>query len=187
MDTFLSKMRHPSIGKERKMILIEEAWKAISKQGTAEFIKYLYKTVRKHFGEAIVVTQEVDDIIENPIVKEAIISNADCKILLDQRKYQNKFDVVQKVLALTNKESAIALSVNKDLIKKNRPPYKEVFISLNGNHTAVYAVEVSRQEYLTYTTEKREKVRLYELEKQTGSMANAIEAYIKEENIKKIK
>lgn len=185
MDTFLSKMRHPSIGKERKMILIEEAWKAISKQGTAEFIKYLYKTVRKHFGEAIVVTQEVDDIIENPIVKEAIISNADCKILLDQRKYQNKFEVVQKVLALTNKESAIALSVNKDLIKKNRPPYKEVFISLNGNHTAVYAVEVSRQEYLTYTTEKREKVRLYELEKQTGSMANAIEAYIKEENIKK--
>ncbi|MBR2493554.1 MAG: conjugal transfer protein TraG, partial [Paludibacteraceae bacterium] len=155
------------------------------KAGTAEFIKYLFKTVRKHFGEAVVVTQEIEDIIGNEIVKNSILGNADCKILLDQRKYQNKFDIVQQVLALTNKESAIALSVNKDLVKKNRPPYKEVFISLNGNHTAVYAVEVSRQEYLTYTTEKREKVRLYELEKQTGSMANAIEAYIKEENIKK--
>lgn len=181
MDTFISKMRHPNIAKERKMILIEEAWKAISRQGTAEFIKYLYKTVRKHFGEAIVVTQEVDDIISNPIVKETIISNADCKILLDQRKYQNKFDVVQKVLALTDKEKAIALSVNKDLhTGDGRSKYKEVFITLNGNHTAVYAVEVSPEEYLTYTTEKREKERLYELERETGSMAKAIERYLME-------
>jgi conjugation system TraG family ATPase len=181
MDTFLTKMRHPSIAKERKMILIEEAWKAISREGTAEFIKYLYKTVRKHFGEAIVVTQEVDDIIGNPIVKEAIISNADCKILLDQRKYQNKFDIVQQVLALSDKEKAIALSVNKDIHLKGRAPYKEVFITLNGNHTAVYAVEVSRQEYLTYTTEKKEKVKLYELEAKYGSMQKAIEMYIKNE------
>lgn len=181
MDTFLTKMRHPSIAKERKMILIEEAWKAISREGTAEFIKYLYKTVRKHFGEAIVVTQEVDDIIGNPIVKEAIISNADCKILLDQRKYQNKFDIVQQVLALSEKEKAIALSVNKDIHLKGRSPYKEVFITLNGNHTAVYAVEVSREEYLTYTTEKKEKVKLYELEAKYGSMQKAIEMYIKNE------
>jgi type IV secretory pathway VirB4 component len=163
------------------MILIEEAWKAISREGTAEFIKYLYKTVRKHFGEAIVVTQEVDDIIGNPIVKEAIISNADCKILLDQRKYQNKFDIVQQVLALSEKEKAIALSVNKDIHLKGRAPYKEVFITLNGNHTAVYAVEVSREEYLTYTTEKKEKVKLYELEAKFGSMQKAIEMYIKNE------
>lgn len=181
MDTFLTKMRHPGIAKERKMILIEEAWKAISREGTAEFIKYLYKTVRKHFGEAIVVTQEVDDIIGNPIVKEAIISNADCKILLDQRKYQNKFDIVQQVLALSDKEKAIALSVNKDIHLKGRAPYKEVFITLNGNHTAVYAVEVSREEYLTYTTEKKEKVKLYELEAKYGSMQTAIEMYIKNE------
>ena len=51
----------------------------------------LHKTVRKYFGEAIVVTQEVEDIISSPIVKESIINNADCKILLDQRKYRNKF------------------------------------------------------------------------------------------------
>lgn len=182
MDTFLSKMRHPSIASERKMILIEEAWKAISRQGTAEFIKYLYKTVRKHFGEAIVVTQEVDDIVSNPIVKEAIISNADCKILLDQRKYQNKFEIVQTVLALTDKEKAIALSVNKDIHHTpGRAPYKEVFITLNGNHSAVYAVEVSREEYLTYTTEKREKERLYAYERRLGSMERAIKEYISEE------
>lgn len=30
----------------------------------------LHKTVRKFYGEAVVVTQEVDDIIASPIVKE---------------------------------------------------------------------------------------------------------------------
>lgn len=156
------------------MILIEEAWKAISKNGTAEFIKYLYKTVRKHFGEAMVVTQEVDDIVGNEIVKSAIISNADCKILLDQRKYANRFDEIRQILALSEKETAIALSVNRDLRIDGRSPYKEVFISLNGNYTAVYGVEVSREEYLAYTTEKKEKARLMQTEKQTGSMIEAI-------------
>ena len=55
---------------ERKVILIEEAWKAISKSGTAEFIKYLYKTVRKHNGEVIVVTQEVGERIQCPEVSK---------------------------------------------------------------------------------------------------------------------
>lgn len=174
MDTFISKMRHPSLSCTRKMILIEEAWKAISKNGTAEFIKYLYKTVRKHFGEAMVVTQEVDDIVGNEIVKSAIISNADCKILLDQRKYANRFDEIRQILALSEKETAIALSVNRDLRIDGRSPYKEVFISLNGNYTAVYGVEVSREEYLAYTTEKKEKARLMQTEKQTGSMIEAI-------------
>lgn len=175
MDTFISKMRHPSLAFSRKTILIEEAWKAISKSGTAEFIKYLYKTVRKHFGEAMVVTQEVDDIIGNEIVKNAIISNADCKILLDQRKYANRFDEIRKILALNEKETAIALSVNRDIRGDGRSPYKEVFISLNGNSAAAYAVEVSKEEYLAYTTEKKEKSRLMQIEKQTGSIIRAIE------------
>ncbi|KAA6305284.1 hypothetical protein EZS27_043064, partial [termite gut metagenome] len=93
METFINKMRR--LKGVRKMILIEEAWKAIAKEGMAEYIKYLFKTVRKFFGEAVVVTQEVDDIIASPFVKESIINNSDCKILLDQRKYMNKFDSIQ--------------------------------------------------------------------------------------------
>ena len=96
----------------RKMILIEEAWKAIASANMADYIKYLYKTVRKYFGEAIVVTQEVDDIIQSPIVKESIINNSDCKILLDQRKYMNKFDQIQALLGLTEKEKSQILSIN---------------------------------------------------------------------------
>ena len=174
MDTFISKMRHPAVAGQRKMILIEEAWKAISKNGTAEFIKYLFKTVRKHFGEAIVVTQEVDDIVGNEIVKNTILSNADCKILLDQRKYANKFDEIKQVLSLTNHEEALALSINQDLQSKGRNPYKEVFVTFNGNTPAVYGLEVSRAEYLVYTTEKKEKLMVEQAYQTHGSMQAAI-------------
>ena len=85
------------------MIIIEEAWKALAKEGMAEYVRYLYKTVRKFFGEAVTVTQEVDDIISSPIVKESIINNSDCKILLDQRKYMNKFTKIQELLGLTDR------------------------------------------------------------------------------------
>ena len=67
-------------------------------------MKYLFKTVRKYFGEAVVVTQEVDDIISSPIVKETIINNSDCKILLDQRKYMGRFDQIQEVGCLVARE-----------------------------------------------------------------------------------
>lgn len=174
MDTFITKMRHPSLASQRKMILIEEAWKAISKSGTAQFIKYLFKTVRKHFGEAIVVTQEIEDIVGNEIIKNTIISNADCKILLDQRKYSNKFEEIRKTLALSEKETAIALSINRDIKREGRNPYKEVFITLNGNFTGVYGVEVSRSEYLTYTTEKKEKEALMKKVRETGSFIEAV-------------
>jgi conjugation system TraG family ATPase len=156
MDTFISKMR--KLDGVRKIILIEEAWKAIMKDGMAEYIKYLYKTVRKFFGEAWIVTQEVDDIIGNKIVKESIINNADTKILLDQRKYRNKFSHVKDLLALTDKERDLCLSLNCDLDPARK--YKEVFISWGGQESKVYGVEVSTEEYLAYSTEQKEKIRL---------------------------
>ena len=164
MEVFINKMR--KLHGVRKMILIEEAWKAIAREGMAEYIKYLFKTVRKYFGEAIVVTQEVEDIISSPIVKQAIINNSDCKILLDQSKYQNKFDQIQELLGLTEKEKALVLSVNKanDPTKK----YKEVFISLGGMLSKVYRTEVSLEEYLAYTTEQSEKVKVMEYARKFG-------------------
>lgn len=164
METFINKMRR--LKGIRKMILIEEAWKAIAKEGMADYIKYLFKTVRKFFGEAIVVTQEVDDIISSPIVKEAIINNSDCKILLDQRKYMNKFDSIQAMLGLTEKEKSQILSINMS----NNPNrvYKEVWIGLGGMQSAVYATEVSLEEYYTYTTEETEKLELFRLAETLG-------------------
>ena len=159
MEVFINKMRR--LKGIRKLILIEEAWKAIAKEGMAEYIKYLFKTVRKFFGEAIVVTQEVDDIIQSPIVKESIINNSDCKILLDQRKYMNKFDDIQAMLGLTDKEKGQVLSINMNNDASRL--YKEVWIGLGGTHSAVYATEVSLEEYLAYTTEETEKMEVMQL------------------------
>ena len=170
MEVFISKMR--KLKGTRKMILIEEAWKAIAKEGMAEYIKYLFKTVRKFFGEAIVVTQEIEDIISSPVVKQAIINNSDCKILLDQSKYQNKFDQIQELLGLTEKEKALVLSINKanDPSKK----YKEVFISLGGVLSKVFRTEVSPEEYMAYTTEEKEKVKVQEAAMRFGSIEKGI-------------
>lgn len=170
MEVFISKMR--KLKGIRKMILIEEAWKAIAKEGMAEYIKYLFKTVRKFFGEAIVVTQEVEDIISSPVVKQAIINNSDCKILLDQSKYQNKFDLIQELLGLTEKEKTLVLSINK----ANDPDknYKEVFISLGGVLSKVYRTEVSPAEYLAYTTEEKEKMKVQVAAERFGSIEKGI-------------
>lgn len=171
MEVFINKMRR--LQGIRKMILIEEAWKAIAKEGMAEYIKYLFKTVRKFFGEAIVVTQEVDDIIASPIVKESIINNSDCKILLDQRKYMNKFDSIQALLGLTEKEKSQVLSINMSNVPSRK--YKEVWFGLGGVQSAVYATEVSLEEYYTYTTEESEKMEVMQLaEKLDGNMELAI-------------
>ena len=173
METFISKMRR--LKGVRKVILIEECWKALTSANMSAYIRYLYKTVRKYFGEAVVVTQEVDDIISSPIVKESIINNADCKILLDQRKYLSKFDGIQRLLGLTDKERAQILSINLSNDPKRR--YKEVWIGLGGVQSAVYATETSVEEYLTYTTEESEKMKVMEL---TGKLGGDIEAAIRQ-------
>ena len=173
METFISKMRR--LKGVRKMILIEECWKALTSANMSAYIRYLFKTVRKYFGEAVVVTQEVDDIISSPIVKESIINNADCKILLDQRKYLSKFDGIQRLLGLTDKERAQILSINLSNDPKRR--YKEVWIGLGGVQSAVYATETSVEEYLCYTTEESEKMQVMEL---AGKLGGDIEAAIRQ-------
>jgi conjugation system TraG family ATPase len=141
----------------------------------AEYMRYMYKTVRKYFGEAIVVTQEVEDIISSPVVKESIINNSDCKILLDQRKFMNRFGAIQSLLGLTDKEKSQILSINM----ANHPGrlYKEVWIGLGGVQSAVYATEVSKPEYLTYTTEESEKMEVLNL---TDKLDGDIELAIKQ-------
>ena len=169
MEMFISKMR--KLKGVRKILLLEEVWKSISKGGMAEYIQYAYKTFRKFFGEPIVVTQEIEDVISSPIVKQAIINNSDCKILLDQSKYQNKFDAVQELLGLTDHDKSLILSMNKANDPKLK--YKEVFISLGG-HSKVYRTEVSLPEYLAYTTEELEKQAVQQYAAKYGSVARGI-------------
>ncbi|TXJ25032.1 MAG: TraG family conjugative transposon ATPase [Chitinophagaceae bacterium] len=177
MSNFISKMR--KLKGIRKVIVIEEAWKAIAKAGMADFIKYLYKTVRKHFGEAIVVTQELDDVISSAIVKEAIINNADCKILMDMRKFQHKFTQIQTVLGLTDKGRDILFSVNRGNDPKRR--YREIYFDLGSVVQKVFAFEPSIEEYYAYTTEEKEKIKVQQYAaKYDGNIARGIAALIAE-------
>jgi conjugation system TraG family ATPase len=152
MDIFLQKMRR--LKGVRKVICIEEAWKAIATPQMAGYVKYFFKTIRKFFGEAMVVTQEVDDVISSPIVRDAIINNADTRILLDMGKFKNKFEQISSFLGLNDFQKEQILSINKNLPSDRK--FKEVFISL-GEYSRVFALEVSRAEYFCYTTEQKEK------------------------------
>ena len=173
MEAFINKMRR--LKGVRKQLIVEEAWKALSTANMAEYLRYMYKTVRKYYGEAIVVTQEVEDIISSPVVKEAIINNTDCKILLDQRKFMNRFDAIQSLLGLTDKEKAQILSINQSNDPSRK--YKEVWIGLGGVQSAVYATEVSVPEYLAYTTEETEKV---EVQRLAGELGGDMELAIRQ-------
>jgi conjugation system TraG family ATPase len=176
MDTFIAKMR--TLKGIKKVILIEEAWKAIAKEGMAEYIKYLFKTVRKFDGEAIVVTQEIDDIVNNPIVKDTIINNSDCRILLDMNKFIKRFGEIERMMGLSDKEKSQVLSIN--LNNRLGPKYKEVFISLGGKESKVYGVEASLEEYATYTTNQKEKARLFKKVTDGMSLPAAIKSFAQE-------
>ncbi len=153
MDVFIQKMRHKS---NKKILTIEEAWKAIASPMMASYILYLYKTCRKFGGEAIVVTQELNDIIGNEIVKDSILSNSDTICLLDQTKFKDTFDDIAKLLALNNVEQRKIFTINKLDNKQGRNKFKEVYIK-RGAIGEVYGVEVPLEEYLSYTTERSEK------------------------------
>ena len=180
MDVFLQKMR---IKKNRKVLVIEEAWKAIASPLMAEYIKYLYKTARKFWASVGVVTQEIQDIIGSPVVKEAIINNSDVVMLLDQSKFKERFNNIKAILGLTDVDCKKIFTINRLENKAGRSFFREVFIR-RGTTSGVFGVEEPRECYMTYTTERAEKeaLKLYKKELHC-SHQQAIEAYCKDWNL----
>ena len=177
MDVFLQKMR---IKKNRKVLVIEEAWKAIASPLMAEYIKFMYKTARKFWASVGVVTQEIQDIIGSEIVKEAIINNSDVVMLLDQSKFKERFDEIRKILGLTEVDCKKIFTINRLENKDGRSFFREVFIR-RGTTSGVYGVEEPHECYMTYTTERAEKeaLKLYKKELRC-SHQEAIEAYCRD-------
>ena len=180
MDVFLQKKR---IKKNRKVLVIEEAWKAIASPLMAEYIKYLYKTARKFWASVGVVTQEIQDIIGSPVVKEAIINNSDVVMLLDQSKFKERFDNIKAILGLTDVDCKKIFTINRLENKSGRSFFREVFIR-RGTTSGVFGVEEPRECYMTYTTERAEKeaLKLYKKELHCTHQ-QAIEAYCKDWNL----
>ena len=177
MDVFLQKMR---IKKTRKVLVIEEAWKAIASPLMAEYIKFMYKTARKFWASVGVVTQEIQDIIGSEVVKEAIIINSDVVMLLDQSKFKERFDEIRKILGLTEVDCKKIFTINRLENKDGRSFFREVFIR-RGTTSGVYGVEEPHECYMTYTTERAEKeaLKLYKKELRC-SHQEAIEAYCRD-------
>ena len=177
MDVFLQKMR---IKKNRKVLVIEEAWKAIASPLMAEYIKFMYKTARKFWASVGVVTQEIQDIIGSEIVKEAIINNSDVVMLLDQSKFKERFDEIRKILGLTEVDCKKIFTINRLENKDGRSFFREVFIR-RGTTSGVYGVEEPHECYMTYTTERAEKeaLKLYKKELRCNHQ-EAIEAYCRD-------
>lgn len=177
MDVFLQKMR---IKKNRKVLVIEEAWKAIASPLMAEYIKFMYKTARKFWASVGVVTQEIQDIIGSEIVKEAIINNSDVVMLLDQSKFKERFDTIKAILGLTDVDCKKIFTINRLENKEGRSFFREVFIR-RGSTSGVYGVEEPHECYMTYTTERAEKeaLKLYKAELRC-SHQEAIEAYCRD-------
>jgi conjugation system TraG family ATPase len=175
MELFMNKMRR--LKGVRKVMIIEEAWKAIATDGMGEYVKYIFKTVRKFFGEAVVVTQDIEDIISSPVIKNTIINNSDTKILLDQSKFLHRFDQIQQLLGLTDHDKELVLSLNRN----NQPGrrYKEVFIGYANGHSKVYRVELTMEEYLAYTTEEWERMLVEQSAKEHGGLRKGIKELVK--------
>lgn len=177
MDVFLQKMR---IKKNRKVLVIEEAWKAIASPLMAEYIKFMYKTARKFWASVGVVTQEIQDIIGSEIVKEAIINNSDVVMLLDQSKFKERFDSIKAILGLTDVDCKKIFTINRLENKEGRSFFREVFIR-RGSTSGVYGVEEPHECYMTYTTERAEKeaLKLYKAELKCTHQED-IEAYCRD-------
>lgn len=173
MEMFISKMR--KLQSVRKVLVVDEAWKAIAKNGMAEFLKYAYKTIRKFNGVPGVVTQELDDVISSPIIKEAIIANADIRIMMDMRKFMNKFDKLQDAMGMSDKGKSTLLSVNKD--------DREFYLEMGGKIMKVFRNELCPEEYFTYSTDGKERVIVQQYAEKYGSFEEGIKALLNDKAI----
>ena len=169
MDAFMEKM---SSNSDFKVMCIEEAWKAIMGTQMASYMMELWKTARKHRTSAVVVTQELKDIVSSPIIKDTILENSAVKILLDQTRYVNRFDALADYMSLDEDDKAMVLSLNR--YRKGVAAGREVYFNLGNRKSFVMRLEVSPEERIAFSSQKRDKVRLAKEVAKTGSYVKAI-------------
>lgn len=153
-NTYITKLLNPD--GILKILVIEEAWKAISSEFFATFLLWAFKTARKHFGSIGVVTQEIQDLLKSPIIQETIVNNTDIKIIMDIKKYEENPEYIFDLFKISKSNIPQIFSINKELPHSlNRGRYKETAIII-GKQCKIYGIEVSRQAYALFTTEPSE-------------------------------
>ena len=169
MNAFDMKMRNtPGF----KRMIVDEAWKAIANETMAPYLKGLWKTARKFQTSAMVVTQELDDIISSEVIKEAILQNSDTKILLNQSKNANRFGQLSSLMGLDDHQKDMILSMG--LAHVPGLLYTDCYIGMN-NRYGVYSIEASLNEALAYESDKVKKKPLLDRAEELGSIVDAID------------
>lgn len=165
MNSFDAKMRGtPGF----KVMVIEEAWKAISNETMAPYLAGLWKTARKFMTSAVVVTQQISDIMSSSVIRDSILQNSSVRILLDQSNNRNNFGQLSELLGLSDRQRNLILSMNR----ANNPAYRyrEVFISMGEKKAGVYATEVSPEEAIAYESNKLRKKPFLDLSQEVGAV-----------------
>ncbi len=164
IDVVMGKIR--ALKGIKKSIFIDECWKPISKGEMAEFIKYLYKTVRKHYGEVAIATQDVEDILDTA-AGPAMINNTDTMIMLSHKKKMASKDKFEKYLSFTEADLEKLFSTEK----------REVFVKV-GSLSNVYKVSVSKERYACYTSNANENQFIYDRYKRHNNMKLALKEFV---------
>lgn len=170
MHQFDMKMRQKV--EEFDVMVIEEAWKAISNETMAPYLRELWKTARKFNTSAVVVTQSMSDILSSDVIKDAILANSSTKILLDQSEARKNFDPIADALSLTANDRMKIFSMNMN--KDPRYEYRDVFIKLGEGFSDVFSTEASPEEAVAFDSRKEEKAPHIRRAKELGSYREAI-------------
>lgn len=180
IDLFINKMRvHEG---QRKYLFLEEAWYALNDPKMSGFVKYLYRTVRKFYGTIGTITQDVEDLFSNEIIREVINKNSGLKIFFDQSRYQQKAQKLAETIGLSDIQKDVILTLNRNA--KEGDKAKEVALCYGNEKIMVVKVEVSEEERLAFSTSQNESKQVNEYAKKLGSIENGIDRIVMDKNIK---
>ncbi len=168
VNAFDLKMRSSDIP-EFKVLAIDEAWKAISNETMAPYLRELWKTARKMSTSAMVITQELDDILSSSVIRETILANSDIKILMNQDGNRNSFGKISGPMGLSQADVNLIFSM-----AGRRQRSRDVFIKWGSAKSGVYTVEACREQLWAFESNLQKKKPLLDLMERTGSMTEAI-------------
>ncbi|MHC1705802.1 MAG: TraG family conjugative transposon ATPase [Tenuifilaceae bacterium] len=153
---------------EKKKVLVwEEAAKILKIPGQLKAIDYTAQTVRKYNASQGLIVQTIDNIPDNEIGK-AILTNTHTFFIFEQAK---GLQSLINRLSLHDHAVDVIQSVRSNL--RSKTPYTE-FATLLGQTVNAFRLELPREAYWTYVSDKDLKIKLYkELEKEK-SIENAI-------------
>ena len=95
--------------RSRKVLAIDEAWMLLKHASTESYIFDIVKRSRKYNLSFMIITQQVDDLLQSPAGK-AVLSNTSCKFLFKQDP--TAIDAVCETFKLTKEERRILQSAS---------------------------------------------------------------------------